>query len=102
MFQAGLGGSAASDLAKATTVAIDIVCYLGLGSSPKLRWREDPTDEDRREAEELLAEAYARTKELITNNRELVERAANALIERREVSGDELRQVARKDGEGAG
>ena len=94
---AGAGGGQSSDLAKATGIAFDMVCRLGLGRSARLVWHETPTAQDRMEAEELIAESYARAKELIANHRGLVEQIVNALIERQEMSGEELRKLVGND-----
>lgn len=90
---AGAGGSDKSDLAKAMTLALDMVCRLGLGREMRLLWRESPSDADAAEAETLLAEAYGRAVALIADRRELVERIAAALVDRQELSGEELRRL---------
>ncbi|MCE5336852.1 MAG: AAA family ATPase [Desulfobacteraceae bacterium] len=87
---AGAGGSRSSDLAKAAATALDMVCRLGLGRALRPCWKENPTPADRREAEGLIAEAYARAKEVIRARRPMVERIAQALMERQEMSGEEL------------
>lgn len=90
---AGAGGSESSDLASATTMALDMVCRLGLGKSSRLLWREASSDDDWDEAETLLAEAYDQARNLITAHRDLVERIAAALIERQEISGEDLKKL---------
>jgi ATP-dependent Zn protease len=90
---AGAGGGDKSDLAKAMTLALDMVCRLGLGREMRLLWRESPSDADAAEAETLLAEAYGRAVAMIADRRELVERIAAALVERQELSGEELRRL---------
>jgi len=59
---AGAGGSESSDLAKPTEIALDMVCHMGLGRSSRLIWHRTPTEKDRIEAEELIAESYASCK----------------------------------------
>lgn len=91
---AGAGGSENSDLAKATDIAFEMICRLGLGTKPKLLWRQEPTAEDWDEVEILLAEAYEQARRLIRTHRDLVERIAAVLIEKQEISGEELQKVA--------
>lgn len=90
---AGAGGSESSDLSKATAMALNMVCHLGLGRESQLLWREAPSAEDFEEAETLLTEAYDQAKALITAHRPLVEQIAALLIERQEISGDELKKL---------
>lgn len=88
---AGAGGGASSDLARAMSLALDMTTRLGLGREFRLCWRDEPNAEDVREAEALLAEAYSRALEVATARRETIERIAAALVERQELSGEELR-----------
>ena len=90
---AGAGGSEFSDLARATAMAVDMVCRLGLGVKPALFWREIPRDADCKEAEALLSEAYEQARELISIHRDLVERIAGVLIERQEISEEDLQKL---------
>jgi ATP-dependent metalloprotease len=90
---AGAGGGANSDLAKAMALALDMVCRLGLGREMRLLWRETPDNDDVREAEVLLAEAYERALALIASKRDVVERIALVLVERQELSGSDLHRL---------
>ncbi|WP_243311170.1 AAA family ATPase [Fundidesulfovibrio agrisoli] len=90
---AGAGGSEQSDLAKATEVATDMVCKLGLGTMMRLNWRKTPTNEDIAEIEELIGEAYDDAKGMIAAGKGTVERIANALVEKQEMSGEELKAL---------
>ncbi|GAB7080130.1 AAA family ATPase [Megalodesulfovibrio paquesii] len=90
---AGAGGSSASDLARAMALALDMVCRLGLGSDQRLCWRETPTRDDIREAEQLLADAYTQARDTIRDQRHTVQHIATALVARQELSGEELRQL---------
>lgn len=94
---AGAGGSENSDLAKATNMAFEMICRLGLGAKPQLLWRSEPTAENWSEAEQLLAEAYEHARRLILTHRDLVERIAAVLIEKQEISGEELQRVVEKN-----
>lgn len=98
---AGSGGGETSDLARAATLALDMVCRLGLGGAPRIHWRETPTEADRKEAEDLIDQAYARARDLIAARRDLAERIAAALIERQEMSGEELRKLVEEEPSGA-
>lgn len=86
----GAGGSEASDLFKATSLALDMVCKLGLGNSARLFWREIPSNKDRKEAEILIQTAYEHAKGIVTSNRSQMEHIIKILIDRQEISGDEL------------
>jgi AAA+ superfamily predicted ATPase len=90
---AGAGGGVDSDLAKATSLTLDMICRLGLGHACQLLWRETPSQNDLQEAEKFIAEAYTGAKELITIHRTLVGRIAAILIERQEISGEELQRL---------
>ncbi|MGC8493674.1 MAG: AAA family ATPase [Syntrophobacteraceae bacterium] len=90
---AGAGGSESSDLAKATEIATDMVCRLGLGRSSRLFYHKTPTADDLIEAEELIADCYARAKEMLEKDRSIVEKIVSALIERQEMTGEELRRL---------
>lgn len=87
---AGAGGGENSDLAKAMDLALDMVCRLGLGKDLKLCWYPTPRKGDERQAEALLAEAYSRAKSIIADNRDLVLRIADLLVEKQELSGKDL------------
>ena len=90
---AGAGGGETSDLSKATTLAFDMICRLGLGTRALLLWRETASSDDCQEAEKLIAEAYEQARRLIHTHRNLVERIAAVLIERQEISGEELQKL---------
>lgn len=87
---AGAGGGEYSDLAKATSIALDMVCRLGLGLSQKPRWRHEHWDADLLEADDIVSESYNRTLRLITKHKKLVEKIADLLVDRQEISGADL------------
>jgi len=90
---AGAGGSENSDLAKAAEVATDMVCRLGLGRNKRLIWRGSPTIHDEAEIEELIADAYERAKDIVSQGRGFVEKLADVLVNKQELPGAELRML---------
>ena len=51
------------------------------------------------EVSRILAEAHARTKELIATNRATLERIANRLLETETLTGEEIRKLIAGEGE---
>lgn len=91
----GSGGSEHSDLGGATDLAIDLEQEYGFG--PSLLYspvapgdRHRMPDELRDRVERRLREAEECARAVVEANRDLVERVADALIEHRELDGDEL------------
>lgn len=77
---------AAHDLARATEVALLMVCQAGMGkvsrSVPMRRWREDPEAEDiAKEVNELIEQARRRARELLEKHRPLLEALRDKLLE---------------------
>ncbi|WP_162894106.1 AAA family ATPase [Phaeobacter sp. LSS9] len=98
----GSGGSEHSDLGGATALAIDLEQEYGFGPSvlynpvaPGDRYQMP--DELRDRVERRLRQAEDRARSVIDGNRHLVERVAEALIEHRELDGDELLRLLTRD-----
>jgi ATP-dependent Zn protease len=88
----GAGGpSPHSDLAVATRVATDLVCRSGLGDGGNLLWTELPTPGQLAEVEALLRRAQLAITERIAHQRGLLDAVVTLLLEREEVTGEELR-----------
>lgn len=109
---AGSGGGPTSDLARATRIVADIHGCLGLGAT--LTHRAGPGDAAgllagdpalREAVEADLVRLHAAADAFVGGCRPEIERAARALVERRALSGDDLRSLlAGEDatGEGSG
>ncbi len=92
---AGAGGpSDRSDLAVATRFAVLVVCQSGLGEGGSLLWTTQPTSAQEAQIDSLLRGAYQIALARIRDNRALFDRIVSALIEKQELSGDELRRLA--------
>ncbi|MGR3503938.1 AAA family ATPase [Pseudaestuariivita sp.] len=101
-FSTGSGGSEHSDLGGATDLAIDLEQKYGFG--PSLLYsqvapgdRHRMPDELRDRVERRLREAEECAISVVEANRDLVERVADALIEHRELDGDELLRLLKRD-----
>ena len=92
---AGAGGpSNSSDLAVATRFATLVVCQSGLGEDGSLLWTTTPTPAQEQQIEGLLRNGYRNILTRLRDNRELFDRVVAALVERQELSGNELRELA--------
>lgn len=88
----GAGGSSrSSDLAAATAWALRMITQYGLGSDGDLGWTDSPGPGDRKQAEELLRDAYVTVLTKLKENRERLDELAATLEERQELRGDEVR-----------
>lgn len=91
-----LGGEAAvttgcsNDLQKATAYLEYLLTRSGFFSLLSLGRSLDDAPDLRAQAEEMLQQEYAHVLALLTRHRALLDRVAQLLIERQEVSGDEL------------
>jgi len=100
VFGAGnVGGGAGgpdqhSDLAVATRLATLIVCQSGLGDDGGLRWTADPSASQEGEIDELLRKTYDQTRVGLREHRSLLDRVAEVLEQKQELSGNELRLLA--------
>ena len=101
---AGAGGSANSDLAKATNLAIDAVTKLGLSEGDKLIWlghaERKPLSEYPAEVVDevttILKDAYESAVALIQGEWDFVNNAALALVKRRALSHAEFTVIDRR------
>ena len=92
---AGAGGpSDSSDLAVATRFATLVVCQSGLGEDGSLLWTTKPTPAQEQQIEGLLRNGYRNILTRLRDNRELFDLVVSALVERQELSGNELRELA--------
>ena len=92
---AGAGGSSdSSDLAVATRFATLVVCQSGLGEDGSLLWTTKPTAAQEQQIEGLLRNGYRNILTRLRDNQDLFDRVVAALMERQELSGNELRQLA--------
>lgn len=98
----GAGGpSQRSDLASATRLAVQVICSHALAGDRRLLWTEQPTGTQLEEIERLLHEAYASVLTRLRTHWSAVQRLAQALIERQEMTGQEVRAVLGEVGRGA-
>jgi ATP-dependent Zn protease len=90
----GAGGPEGSDLAVATRVATGFICQSGLGDGGSLHWTASPTLDQERQIDDLLRKSYSSIVARLEAHRDLLDRVADALIRKQELSGNELRQLA--------
>jgi ATP-dependent Zn protease len=94
---AGAGGpSERSDLAAATRLAELIVCQSGLGADDALHWTSEPTPAQVKQIGAMLAKSYRSVLERLEANRDLLDRVADILEDKQELSGAELRSLLAK------
>lgn len=100
---AGAGGRANSDLAKASSLALDAVASYGLSSSDSLFWHRPAGDSIARaplhlqqEAEAIVAECYGKAKTMIGEEWDYVNSTAEALIKNRALSHRQFVAIDRK------
>ena len=92
---AGAGGPDNDcDLAVATRLATLIVCQSGLSGDGLLRWTAQPNHGQEDKIDELLGEAYRSIRGRLQGRRALLDHIAAALVEKQELSGNELRRLA--------
>lgn len=60
-------------------------------SRTKLLWSQTPDEDDRAEAEQLLAEAYERARRKLDENSASLKAIMKALMDRQELTGNEVR-----------
>ena len=103
----GAGGGATSDLAQATGLALRASVSLGLDPDDGLLWRGEPDDRtapamlecDPRLAARIrlrLSGAHEQASELVRRRLGAVSALADALVERRTLSGEEARDLVRR------
>lgn len=88
-----VSGGAVSDLAVSTTLAVEMITRLGLGSERKLLWSEIPTEEDREQASQLLLQAYDRIVGKLRENQAALANLAEELVARQELMGEDVRRI---------
>ena len=71
-----------------------VVCQSGLGEGGSLLWTTQPTSAQEAQIDSLFRGAYQIALARIRDNRALFDRIVSALIEKQELSGDELRRLA--------
>ncbi|MGO9926085.1 MAG: hypothetical protein ACLPLP_08070, partial [Mycobacterium sp.] len=99
---AGAGGPDGNcDLAVATNLATLIVCQSGLGDDGLLRWTIQPTAEQDEKIDEIINAAYRNVRGRLQSCRPLLDRVTAALEEKQELSGNELRWLAKSIGPAA-
>jgi ATP-dependent Zn protease len=92
---AGAGGpQQSSDLAVATRLATLIVCQSGLGDDGGLRWTTNASASQEGEIDGLLRKTYDQTRGLLQQHKILLDRVAAVLLQKQELSGEELRALA--------
>jgi ATP-dependent Zn protease len=90
----GAGGpSRSSDLAVATAIASSLVCQSGLGGDGGLQWTAAPLPRQEHQIELLLRNAYHDVRGRLADHRTMLDRIADSLVSRQEMSGAELRQL---------
>lgn len=95
----GAGGAEnGSDLAIATRLATSLVSHYGMGPERDLLWGESPDGDEREQTEQLLQEAYERAREKLKERKDRLEALAEALVERQELTGEEVRGLVMKEG----
>lgn len=84
---------ASSDLHAATALALDMVTKLGLGQERKLLWSSEPTDKDREQAAQLLAQTYDRITGKLKTSEAILTKLAQELVARQELTGSAVRSI---------
>lgn len=93
----GAGGpSERSDLAVATGIATMLVCQAGLGSDGGLVWTRTATPTQEGAIRRLLRERLGVVKRRLRASRALLNGISELLVERQEVTGDELREILQR------
>jgi ATP-dependent Zn protease len=91
----GAGGpNPSSDLAAATRFAMLIVCQSGLGEDGSLLWTSTPNAAQEQQMEAVLRNAYRNILTRLRDNRTVLAKIADALVDKQELSGKELRKLA--------
>jgi hypothetical protein len=91
---AGAGGaSASSDLAAASSAALQLVAQTGFSPDGSLFWSREPGARHIGHAEQVLQHAYIAVKNRLAAHRDALGRIADALREKQELTGDELRAL---------
>lgn len=89
----GVSGGATSDLKGATAMAAYMLTRLGLGGPRQLLWQERLSEQDRKQLETVLTEAYERILGKLHTHRDRLQKLADVLIAKQELTGDEVRAL---------
>jgi hypothetical protein len=92
------GASSSSDLGVATNLATLIVCQSGLGDDGFVRWTMQPTAEQDKQIDEVINAACRSIRSRLQACRALLDSVSAALEEKQELSGKELRRLAKSIG----
>lgn len=104
---AGAGGSGASDLAQATRLLTRMYAQHGYSENSGLYWYDiDQIDDGRaklpahieQEVRATLDKQYRRTVKILKENRRTLDKITDILIDRQEVTGQELRDMVNRRG----
>lgn len=87
----GVSDGCSNDLSAASRIALMLVTEVGLGPSRNLLTAGQPGPEHRIEAEAILAQAYREVLDTLRTHRTVLDRLAARLVERQEMTGDEVR-----------
>jgi ATP-dependent Zn protease len=94
----GAGGSASSDLAKASCIATQMIARHGMGDAGDLLYRSANASEDpqlARQVNRLLRKQYRQTISQMRTNWRMVASLADRLLADLELSGEEVREALR-------
>jgi len=89
----GVSGGASNDLQAATELVTRMVTKLGLGGVRKLTWSESLKPGDVDLVESTLAQSYKNVLDKLRRNTAGLGTLTQALIDRQELSGDEVRAI---------
>lgn len=95
------GADPACDLARATRLACAYVSHYGFSKSGVLLWRQQVPEQNSplaEEIEQLLQDQYDRAGSLLASHRMTFDKIVEQLMVRQDLSGDEVRRIARDTG----
>ena len=88
-----MSGGAGRDLELATELVTRMLTKLGLGGGRRLMWSERASEADLTQAEATLSQAYERVLGRLKDNEVSLATLARALVDRQELTGDEVRAI---------
>ena len=88
-----VSGGAERDLQFATELVTRMVTRLGLGGGGRLEWSETASAADLALVEATMVESYGRVLDALQKHRPPLEALAQALVDRQELTGDEVRTL---------
>jgi len=92
-----VSSGASSDLKSATALVVQMITKLGLGGKRKLLWSESMSPADLALAEETLSLAHDRVLGKLRQHEKRLAALTQALVDRQELSGDEVCTVLESD-----